>query len=184
MFQTLLFIKSWAMILFFAFLFSCNSSRTNAPNSNIMAPPSDSMKEDMIKNNRQEMRAESFEIDAFAAKKNWNMKTTGTGLRYEIYQHGDGNISPKKGDFATVAYTLFLIDGNMISQVTAASPEIFQLGKTPVPHGLEEGVSYMKAGDKAHLLLPKHLGYGLVGDDKKIPYNSILIYDVELLSVK
>lgn len=149
-----------------------------------MSPPSDSMKEAMIKNNRQEMQIESAEIDAFAKKRNWNMNTTGTGLRYEIYYHGTGNVFPKKEDFATVAYSLYLIDGTLISKVTADKPEIFQLSKTPVPHGLEEGVTYMKAGDKAHLLLPKHLGYGLVGDDKKIPYNSILYYDVELLSVK
>jgi FKBP-type peptidyl-prolyl cis-trans isomerase len=42
----------------------------------------------------------------------------------------------------------------------------------------------MKAGDKARLLVPKHLAYGLLGDDKRIPANSILFYDVELLSVK
>jgi FKBP-type peptidyl-prolyl cis-trans isomerase len=184
MLQIILFIKSSAVILFFAFLFSCNSSKTNPRAADLMSPPSDSMKEAMIKNNRQEMQIESAEIDAFAKKRNWNMNTTGTGLRYEIYYHGTGNVFPKKEDFATVAYSLYLIDGTLISKVTADKPEIFQLSKTPVPHGLEEGVTYMKAGDKAHLLLPKHLGYGLVGDDKKIPYNSILYYDVELLSVK
>ena len=184
MLNTFLMMKSSAVILFFAFLFSCNGSKTNAPAIDLNAPPSDSIKEVMITHNRKVMQQESQDIDAFAKRRDWNMKTSGTGLRYEIYQNGTGNTSPKKGDFATVAYSLYLLDGTLISKVSSLNPEIFQMGKAKVPRGLEEGVTYMKAGDKAHLLVPKHLAYGLVGDDKKIPANSILFYDVELLSVK
>ncbi len=172
------------LYLYTAMLFSCNNSHTNTPALDLNAPPSDSMKEVMINNNRKGMKLEAAEIEEFAKRRNWNMKVTGTGLRYEIYQQGEGMTSPKKGDFATVAYTLSLLDGSVISKVSSIAPEIFQLGKATVPHGLEEGVTYMKAGDKARLLVPKHLAYGLVGDDKKIPANSILYYDVELLSVK
>ena len=41
----------------------------------------------------------------------------------------------------------------------------------------------MIPGDKARLILPAHLAYGMGGDQSKIPPASALFYDVELISV-
>ncbi len=184
MFQSHLLFKSSVLILFLTILISCNTNQTHTTTIDLNAPTSDSLKEAMINNNRAGMQQEANAITIYVKKRGWNMNTSGTGLRYEIYHEGAGKSFPKKGDFATVAYTLSLLDGTMISNVTTINPEIFQIGKASVPRGLEEGITFMKAGDKAHLVLPKHLAFGLVGDDKKIPSNSILCYDVELVSVK
>lgn len=184
MFEPYLLMKHSLVILFFSFLLSCNNTKTPLSQKELMAPPSDSLKEALLKSNRHDMQDEANEIDAFAARRSWEMTVTGTGLRFQIYKQGDGKVNPKKGDFVTIAYKTFLLDGTLCYTVDKSKPEIFEMGKANVTRGLEEGVMNMKAGDKARLLVPKHLGYGLLGDDKKIPANSILFYDVELLSVK
>ena len=48
--------------------------------------------------------------------------------------------------------------------------------------GFEEGVSYMKPGGKASLIIPSDLGYGPVGGNI-IPGFTTLVFDVELISI-
>jgi FKBP-type peptidyl-prolyl cis-trans isomerase len=53
-----------------------------------------------------------------------------------------------------------------------------------VESGLEEGILLLREGDKAKFILPPHLAHGLLGDDNKIPARSIIVYDLELLSLE
>ncbi|MGE5317418.1 MAG: FKBP-type peptidyl-prolyl cis-trans isomerase, partial [Chloroflexota bacterium] len=39
-------------------------------------------------------------------------------------------------------------------------------------------------GDHAKFVIPSHLGFGLIGDQNKVPPKSTLIYDIELLDLK
>ena len=62
--------------------------------------------------------------------------------------------------------------------------KLIELGKAEVESGLEEGILLMKVGDKAKLVIPSHLAFGLLGDENKIPKRATLIYDVELVEIK
>ena len=177
-------LKPLLLIFVFNVIFSCNHLSNSNKDTDITAQPPDSIKEAMVKKNRLDMQEEASIISSFINRRKWKMETSGTGLRYWIYEKGTGKVSPKKDDFATVAYTLYTLDGTLCYKVTADKPEIFQLGKATITHGLEEGVTYMVEGDKARLIVPKHLGYGMMGDSKNVPPNAILFYDVQLLSVK
>ena len=42
----------------------------------------------------------------------------------------------------------------------------------------------MREGSKRTLIIPSELGYGERGAGAKIPPNSVLIFDVELLEIK
>jgi FKBP-type peptidyl-prolyl cis-trans isomerase len=53
-----------------------------------------------------------------------------------------------------------------------------------IEDGLHKAVLFLKSGDKALILIPSHLAHGLMGDSKKIPPQSPILYDVEILSVK
>jgi len=57
----------------------------------------------------------------------------------------------------------------------------FIIGKGQAENGLEEALLMMKYGDKARLILPPHLAFGLLGDDKKIPRRAIIVYEIEVV---
>ncbi|PLX11282.1 MAG: hypothetical protein C0594_03890 [Marinilabiliales bacterium] len=58
------------------------------------------------------------------------------------------------------------------------------MSKSNVISGLEEGISMMREGEKARFIIPPYLAWGLLGDEDKVPMRSIVVYDVELISVE
>jgi hypothetical protein len=109
--------------------------------------------------------------------------TTATGLKYTDLVVGTGP-SPRPGQTAVVHYTGTLTDGTKFdSSVDKGQPYSFVLGRGVVIKGWDEGVATMKVGGKRRLVVPPALGYGPM-PRPKIPANSTLLFDVELLDVK
>jgi peptidylprolyl isomerase len=108
--------------------------------------------------------------------------TTPSGLKYIDLIIGDGEM-PKPGDVVVVHYVGTLKDGTKFdSSRDRKDPLGFYLGRGEVIKGWEEGVATMKVGGKRKLIIPPDLGYGSQ-DKGKIPPNSTLYFEVELLSV-
>ena len=63
------------------------------------------------------------------------------------------------------------------------TPLNFPLGQGRVIRGWDEGIALLKKGTKAKFILPSAIAYGKSGSGK-IPANSILQFDVELLDFK
>lgn len=121
--------------------------------------------------------------EAFLAEngKRVEVKTTGSGLQYEVLQDGDGPV-PTAADQVEVHYTGKLIDGTVFdSSVERGVPATF--GVTQVIPGWVEALQLMKAGSKWRLFIPSQLAYGPQGAGNIIGPNSTLIFDVELLKV-
>jgi peptidylprolyl isomerase len=110
-------------------------------------------------------------------------KTTKSGLKYAIIKEGDGPM-PVPGKFVTVHYSGFLQDGKLFdSSVERDEPISFVVGQGQVIPGWDEGLQLLKKGSKARFIVPPQLAYG----DRpleKIPANSTLIFDVELINVQ
>ncbi|MFU8845127.1 MAG: FKBP-type peptidyl-prolyl cis-trans isomerase, partial [Bacteroidales bacterium] len=125
---------------------------------------------------------EDQRIDDFISRHNWKMNATGTGLRFVIYRHGNG---PKAeiGQVARFNYSLVLLNGDTISTSSESGPMEFMIGQGGVENGLEEGILLLKKGDRAKLIIPSHLAFGLVGDMDKIPAKATLVYDIELIDL-
>jgi FKBP-type peptidyl-prolyl cis-trans isomerase len=110
-------------------------------------------------------------------------KTTASGLKYAIIKEGEGDFVTKEKQ-TTVHYTGFLLDGTRFdSSVERDEPFTFVAGVGQVIPGWDEGVQLMKKGSKAKFIVPANLAYG-DRDLGKIPPNSTLIFDVEVLDVK
>ena len=110
------------------------------------------------------------------------VKTTTSGLQYEVLKEGDG-AQPTAGDRVTVHYTGKLIDGTVFdSSVDRGEPATF--GVTQVIPGWVEALQLMKAGAKWRLFIPSALAYGPQGAGGVIGPNQTLIFDVELISVE
>lgn len=122
--------------------------------------------------------------EAFLAEngKRVEVKTTTSGLQYEVLTEGDGP-RPEANDQVEVHYTGKLIDGTVFdSSVDRGMPATF--GVTQVIPGWVEALQLMKAGSKWRLFIPSNLAYGPNGaPGSPIGPNATLIFDVELLKV-
>ena len=98
-------------------------------------------------------------------------------------QEGDGP-KAQEGKVARIQYTLSSITGSIIYSSDENGPMEFLIGSGGVESGLEEAILLLREGDKAKIIIPSHLGFGLAGDDHKIPPKATLIYDITLLSIK
>lgn len=105
-----------------------------------------------------------------------------SGLQYKVLKEGKGE-SPKLTDLVVAHYTGTLIDGTKFdSSVDRGAPVTF--GVNRVIPGWTEALQLMKPGDKWQLFIPSDLAYGAKSVGDKIPPNSALIFEVELLEVK
>lgn len=108
--------------------------------------------------------------------------TTESGLKYVVHKAGNGKRA-KAGDIVKVHYTGKLTDSSVFdSSIPRNKPFQFKLGEGQVIAGWDEGIELLHEGDSATLTIPSSLGYG-DRDMGKIPPNSTLIFDVELISV-
>lgn len=172
-------MKSWCLILVGILLFACNG---NEQNTDMELNP-EQVKEALINANKAAAEEESLQIDGYVKRRKLDVITTGTGLRYQIYKKGEGE-KAAIGKRAVVAYEVSLIDGRVCYSTKETGPEEFKIGSDRVESGLVEAICYMSVGDKARVIIPSHLAHGLVGDFKKIPVRSTIIYDIELIKLK
>ncbi len=109
------------------------------------------------------------------------VKTTASGLQYEVITEGTGE-KPTTKDSVTCHYRGVLLDGTPFdNSYDRGQPITFAL--TGVIPGWTEGLQLMSIGSKYKFYIPYNLAYGAF-DYGPIPGGSTLIFDVELLEVK
>ena len=138
--------------------------------------------EQLTNMNKRNVAGESNEIDEFIARHFFKTQRTGTGLRYQIYKNGKGRHAVDH-DTVSINYKVYLFDGSLCYSTDTTGPVKFILGIGEQIKGLEEGILLMASGERARLIVPSHLGYGMQGDMNKVPPSSPLFYDVELLNI-
>jgi FKBP-type peptidyl-prolyl cis-trans isomerase FklB len=123
------------------------------------------------------------EGEAFLAKNKARpgVKTTASGLQYEVLTEGTGP-TPKATDTVTVNYKGTLMDGTTFdSSYDRHEPATFVLNQV-IP-GWTEGVQLMKVGSKYKFYIPAALGYAERGAGNVIGPNAPLVFEVELVSI-
>lgn len=109
-----------------------------------------------------------------------NVKTTSTGLQYEVLKEGKGK-KPTLKDKVTVHYTGTLVSGQKFdSSHDRGQPAEFPVNG--IIKGWQEALQMMPEGSVFRLYIPPYLGYGAQAQPG-IPPFSVLVFDVELLKI-
>ncbi|MFT6500921.1 MAG: FKBP-type peptidyl-prolyl cis-trans isomerase FkpA [Crocinitomicaceae bacterium] len=122
--------------------------------------------------------ADETTIQNYIAENGLNAIPTGSGLYYVIDVQGAG-LPCTSESTVVVAYSGYFLSGTVFDE---SEPTGVEFGLANVIAGWTEGIPYFKEGGTGKLLVPSALGYGPDGNNT-IPANSVLIFDIELISV-
>jgi FKBP-type peptidyl-prolyl cis-trans isomerase len=128
----------------------------------------------------------TVEETTFAASLGVNLAAstkTANGAYYRDLVVGTGT-TVASGQTIAVRYTGWLANGTQFdSNTTLANPLTFKVGSGQVIAGFDEALVGAKVGSRRQLLIPPSLGYGPY-DYGPIPGNSVLVFNVEVISVQ
>lgn len=148
-----------------------------------VTPPSDSeLKESLERANRYLANDEEEDIQNYILRHQWDMVSTGTGMRYQIVKEGKGPLV-QPGQLVTMEYMLLDIFGDVVYSSEKDGLMRFVVGQGGAVDGIDEAVRHFRKGDIARVIVPSHLGYGLVGDQKDVPGRATLIYSLKVIEV-
>lgn len=142
-------------------------------------------------------RSEPEKIAAFLAQNHFKAKPTSSGLYYIETRAGKGR-TIRDGDTVTVQYVAKLTDGKIIETSLKEEamksgifdslfeyiPFTFVMGDDSTIAGWQEGISYMRKGGKATLVVPSQLAYGEEGLEDLVPPFTPVVYEIEVFENK
>jgi peptidylprolyl isomerase len=109
--------------------------------------------------------------------------TTPSGLTYKFTQLGKGP-KPAEGDLMVIHGIGTFTDGKEFWNTrTDGAPYEYTLGVDRVIRGFDEGMRFVREGDRIVITMTPELAYGAKGS-RDIPPNSTLVFDYEILGVK
>lgn len=125
--------------------------------------------------------AEGVKFLADNAKKE-GVEVTESGIQYVVLAAGEG-AKPVATDTVTVHYKGTFLNGETFdSSYDRGEPAVFPLNR--VIKGWTEGVQLMAVGAKYKFTIPSDLAYGPNGNPPRIPGNSVLEFEIELLAIQ
>jgi cyclophilin family peptidyl-prolyl cis-trans isomerase len=134
--------------------------------------------EKMGKGSENRIDAVIAELEEAAGSK---MTTTENGVRYVDFGPGHGH-KPGLEDYIVFQYRGTLLDGAEFENTYKTKPAARQV-KTLIP-GLQEVLVTMQEGGRRTAIVPPQLAYGEAGIPGRIPPDSTLVFELELLEIK
>jgi FKBP-type peptidyl-prolyl cis-trans isomerase FklB len=115
-------------------------------------------------------------------KKKKGVKTTESGLQYQVLKAGAG-MMPQASDTVSAHYRGTLIDGTEFdSSYARGEPASFPVNQV-IP-GWSEVLQLMKVGAKWKVWIPSQLAYGERGAGQEIGPHAMLIFEIELIEIR
>ena len=141
--------------------------------------------ETFVNKEAEDKKVKTAAGSAFLEKNSSRSKvvTTTSGLQYIVLKRGSG-IKPSLSSTVVTHYQGEFVDGTVFdSSRQRGAPATFPV--TGVIEGWTEALQLMNEGSHWRLFIPPELAYGDRGaGGGRIPPNSVLIFDIELLEVK
>ncbi|WP_114327182.1 FKBP-type peptidyl-prolyl cis-trans isomerase [Candidatus Colwellia aromaticivorans] len=150
----------------------------------------------LLKNLEQNMKSKQQELSVKEAKeslegglkfleenaKKEGVQVTESGIQYSVLTESEG-AKPVATDTVKVHYKGTFLNGETFdSSYDRGEPAVFPLNR--VIRGWTEGVQLMSVGSKFKFTIPSDLAYGPNGNPPRIPGNSVLQFEIELLEIR
>lgn len=165
------------LVLFVILCLGCSSCHDEKTAYQQQDP--EDLREQLIAYNRQKMENEDSLIVSYVEQHQLNFDRSPTGMRFTIFS-GGGTVKPQTFDEVAVRYRIHLLDSTPVYSSDESGLYRFELGRSDAASGFHELVAQMNYGDSARSIWPARLGYGLSGDNDRIPLDAILLVDVWL----
>ena len=125
---------------------------------------------------------EQLEIDKrLITAANTEAKNIHDGVYYTMLKEGNGR-QVSVNDTATIYYKGYLLKDGSIFDETKDKPATFPLKRLIM--GWQIGVPLCKVGGKIKIIIPSNLGYSIRTRSARIPPNSILVFEIEVVDAK
>lgn len=109
------------------------------------------------------------------------IKALSTGIFYKMIKEGTGR-QVSINDTVIVFYKGYLFANDSVFDQTKDKPATFPLKR--LIKGWQIGLSLCKVGGKIKLIIPSDLAYSIRTRSAKIPPNSILVFEIEVVDAK
>jgi FKBP-type peptidyl-prolyl cis-trans isomerase len=120
----------------------------------------------------------------FVERKWPNAQKSNTGIRYVIEEPGKGPMLVP-GDMIMVNYTASLLSGQVFDRAKdKLHPLTFRVNRGEVIEGWDQILQLMRPGAKWIVIIPPELGYGRRGNPPRVPGDSTLVFEIEILGKK
>ena len=125
---------------------------------------------------------EQLEIDKkLIIAANTDAKNIHDGVYYTILKEGTGR-QVSVNDTVTAFYKGYLLKDGSVFDGTKDKPAIFPLKRLIM--GWQIGVPLCKVGGKVKIIIPSALAYSIRTRSAKIPPNSVLVFEIEVVDAK
>lgn len=125
----------------------------------------------------EELEGFDAQIEKYLKRKNIQCKKSASGLYYKILEEGEGDFI-RFSDKVMVTYKGSFMSGETFDE----QKEPIELGVSEQINAWKEIMLQLKKGSKAYMVAPPQLGYGGYKIEK-VPPNSILIFELEVVDV-
>ena len=133
---------------------------------------------------KMKLQNEKILLSDYLRSNNYNVEPEPSGFYYIELKKGTG-LKPKNGDSVVVHYEGRFINNQPFESTLAINrPYTFLMGDTLLLESWTKGISKMREGGVALIIIPSSLAYGEIGVKDLIPPYSTLVYEVHLLEVK
>lgn len=158
-------------LLFFLFVFfSCSRPAPQIPANKPGA--NDSLGVAVVQANEKLIIAEDSLVSLYVNKTDSGFRRNKSGFWYKINYPTNHQQVKTSGKYR-IQYSVYSLDNNFLLNET----KWIETGKREVIRGLDEALLLMHRGEKASLIIPWYLAYGLKGDLKTVsPYTSVKVY--------